>query len=342
MSEPERRDDFDGAQLAGAPGGVATTTSLPFVFRLIELRHALGVWIGLVGLVIVVAALEPNLIEPEGLRLLFRQVSVIGVLAIGQTVVMLTAGIDLSVGSVVAVVNWVAASLLVGSDGNNIKVIPLCLGIGAFVGLINGVGVAKLRAPPFVMTLGMLFVVVAAGRWWTGGVPSGDASDFVIELGQGQWGWVPIPFVILLCVALLVYVALKFTPYGRRVYAIGTNPRAAFLTGVNVDRVLIMSYVLCGLTAALGGLMLTGFISFGATTAGQNFELQSIAAVVIGGTILAGGRGSVLGTVGGVVFLGLLFNLLVVSDIAQSGRFLAQGFALIIAAALYSRLSRRR
>ena len=341
MTEPERRDDFETPRLAGAQGGTAAA-SLPFALRVVQLRHALGVWIGLIGLVIVVAALEPNLIEPEGLRLLFRQVSVIGVLAIGQTVVMLTAGIDLSVGSVVAVVNWVAASLLAGSDSNNIKIIPLCLGIGAFVGLVNGVGVAKLRVPPFVMTLGMLFVVIAAGQWWTGGVTTGAASDFLIELGQGQAGWVPIPFIVFICVALIVYIALKFTPYGRRVYAIGANPRAAFLTGVNVDRVVIGSYMLCGLCAAIGGLLLTGFIGFGATTAGQNFELQTIAAVVIGGTILAGGRGSVIGTVGGVVFLGLLFNLLVVSDIAQSGRFLAQGFALLLAAALYSRLSRRR
>ncbi len=342
MSERNDRDQFDEAQLAGASGGATAVAVPPFAFRVFGLRHALGVWIGLIALVVVVAALEPNLIEPEGLRLLLRQVSVIGVLAIGQTVVMLTAGIDLSVGSVVAVVNWVAASLLAGSDSNNIMIIPLCLGIGAFVGLINGVGIAKLRVPPFVMTLGMLFVVVAAGRWWTRGVTTGSASDFVIELGQGQAGWVPIPFIVFICVALIVYVALKFTPYGRRVYAIGTNARAAYLTGVNVDRVLIGSYILCGTTAAIGGLLFTGFLGFATPTAGQNFELQSIAAVVVGGTILAGGRGSVLGTIGGVVFLGLLFNLLVVSNIAQSGRFLAQGFALIIAAALYSRLARRR
>ena len=301
------------------------------------LRRALGVWIGLLGLVIAVAILQPSLIEPDGLRLLLRQVSVIGLLAVGQTIVMLTAGIDLSVGSVVAVVNWVAASLLVGEDANNIKVIPLCLGIGIFVGLINGVGIAKFRVPPFVMTLGMLFVVVAAGQWYTNGVTTGAASEFLITLGQGYAGPVPNSFLLFFGVAALAYGLLKLTPYGRRVYAIGANPRAAHLAGVSADRVLITSYALCGLTAALGGLVLTGFIGFGATTSGQGLELEAIAAVVIGGTALAGGRGSVVGTVGGVLFLGLLFNVLVVSDIAQFGRLIVQGAAIILAAALYSR-----
>lgn len=314
-----------------------TTESIVRGVGLHTVRRALGVWIGLVGLVIAVAILEPGLIEPDGLRLLLRQVSVIGLLAVGQTIVMLTAGIDLSVGSVVAVVNWVAASLLVGSDSNNLKVIPLCLGIGVFVGLVNGIGIAKLRVPPLVMTLGMLFVVLASGQWYTNGVTTGAASDLVITLGQGYAGPIPVSFLLFGGVALVVYGLLKLTPYGRRVYAIGANPRAAHLAGVNTDRVLIASYALCGLTAALGGLVLTGFIGFGATTSGQGLELEAIAAVVIGGTALAGGRGSVIGTVGGVLFLGLLFNLLVVTDISQFGRLVVQGAAIILAAALYSR-----
>jgi ribose/xylose/arabinose/galactoside ABC-type transport system permease subunit len=266
---------------------------------------------------------------------------VIGLLAVGQTIVMLTAGIDLSVGSVVAVVNWVAASLLDGQDANNARIIPLCLGIGLFVGLLNGIGVAKLSVPPFIMTLGTLFVVLAAGQWYTNGVTTGAASDGVITLGQGYAGPIPVSFLLFAGIAALAYVLLKSTPFGRRVYAIGANPRAAHLAGVRTDLVLIMCYMLCGLTAALGGLVLTGFIGFGATTAGQGLELETIAAVVIGGTALAGGRGSVVGTVGGVLFLGLLFNLLVVTDIAQFGRYLVQGAALILAAALYSRDWRR-
>ena len=343
MNSPSRRDTATSGD-PGVQAGLATV--MPpggqIALRLQGWRYSGGVWVGLVALVIVVAILKPALIEPEGWRLLLRQVSVIGLLAVGQTVVMLTAGIDLSVGSVVAVVNWVASSLLMSSDSNNIKIIPLCLGIGAFVGLLNGISIAKLRVPPFVMTLGMLFVVLAAGQWWTGGITSGGASDLVVTMGQGQAGPIPVPFLILAGVALAVYLVLKLTPYGRRVYALGTNPRAAFLAGVNTDRVLVASYIICGTTAALAGLLLTGFIGYGATTAGQEpVLLQSIAAVVIGGTVLAGGRGSIIGTVGGVLFLGLLFNLLVVSDIAQSGRFMAQGFALIVAAALYSRFWRR-
>jgi ribose/xylose/arabinose/galactoside ABC-type transport system permease subunit len=341
-------DSLMGAPHGLAPGEEAAEPPVGARYAIAQgiglhtVRRALGVWLGLVGLVIAVAILEPSLIEPDGLRLLLRQVSVIGLLAVGQTIVMLTAGIDLSVGSVVAVVNWIAASLLVGDDANNIKVIPLCLAIGVLVGLVNGVGIAKLRVPPFVMTLGMLFVVVAAGQWYTNGVTTGASSDLVITLGQGYAGPIPVSFLMFLGVALLAFALLRLTPYGRRVYAIGANPRAAHLAGVNTDRVLIVSYILCGLTAALGGLVLTGFIGFGATTAGQGFELEAIAAVVIGGTALAGGRGSVIGTVGGVLFLGLLFNLLIVSDIAQFGRLVVQGSAIVLAAALYSRGRRGR
>ncbi len=251
---------------------------------------------------------------------------------------MLTAGIDLSVGSVVAVVNWVAASLLVGQDSNNIKVIPLCLGIGLFVGLVNGVGDREVPCPAVrhdprdaLRRAGSRPVVHE--RRYDGSRERGrDHARTGVRRAR-----CPNSFLLFIGVAALAYGLLKLTPYGRRVYAIGANPRAAHLAGVSTDRVLIASYALCGLTAALGGLVLTGFIGFGATTSGQGLELEAIAAVVIGGTALAGGRGSVVGTVGGVLFLGLLFNLLVVTDIAQFGRLIVQGAAIILAAALYSR-----
>lgn len=304
-------------------------------------NRTLGVWAALAILGLVSWALEPTLFSGSNVTLLLRQASILGLLAIGQTVVMLTGGIDLSVGSVVAVVNWVSTSLLAGSDSRNVPVLALCLSIGATVGLINGIGVAKLRVPPLVMTLGMLFAVQAAGFMYTGGITRGSASDFLITLGQGSLGPVPVAFLIFLFVAAALYLLLTRTLYGRRVYAIGVNPRAARMTGISVDRVLICSYILCGLTAAVGGLLLSGYIEIGDNSAGRGLELEAIAAVVIGGTTLAGGRGSVVGTVGGVLLLGVLFNLLIVLDIAQSGRLMLQGAVIVVAAAIYSHSLRR-
>jgi ribose transport system permease protein len=309
--------------------------------QLLALNRTLGVWVALALLVLVALILEPILLSGSNLTLLLRQASIIGVLAVGLTVVMLTGGIDLSVGSVVGVVNWVSTSMLAGSNSGNVPVFALCLGIGAAVGLINGVGVTKFKVPPFVMTLGMLFAVQAAGFMYTDGITKGAASDFLIAVGQNSLGPLPIAFLIFMAVAAATYVLLKATPYGRRVYAIGANPRAAHMSGIPVDRVLILSYVLCGVTAALGGLLLSGYIEIGDNTSGRGLELEVIAAVVIGGTTLVGGRGSVIGTVGGVLLLGLLFNLLIVLDIAQSGRLMLQGAVIVIAAAIYSRSLRR-
>jgi ribose transport system permease protein len=319
----------------------AAAPALPRRLRLQAQTRIFGVWVALLLLVAVAASLEPTLVSGSNVQLLLRQASIIGLLAVGQTVVMLTGGLDLSVGSVVAVVNWVSTSLLVGADRLDGPVVLLCLGLGAAVGLINGIGIAKLRVPPFVMTLGMLFVVQAAGLMYTNGITKGEASSFLRHVGAGFAGPIPVAFLLFAAIAVLVQLGLLWTPYGRRVYALGANPRAAHLSGISVDRVLIASYVLCGITAAMGGLVLSGYIGIGDNTSGQGLELQAIAAVVLGGTTLAGGRGSVIGTGGGVLLLALLYNLLVILNIAQSGRLMLQGAVIMIAAALYSRALRR-
>ena len=310
-------------------------------YRAQRLVPLFGVWLALFVFTVVAGLLEPTLLSGSNVTLLLRQASIVGLLAVGQTIVMLTGGIDLSVGSVLAVVNWVSTSLLAGSNTANLPVILLCLGIGAAVGVINGVGIAVFRMPPLVMTLGMLFVVQAAGLMYTGGITKGEASPFLLDVGRGFAGRIPIAFLLLLGVAAIAQLILWFTSFGRRIYAIGANPRAARLAGVRVDTTIICAYVFCGVTAAIGGLVLSGYIGIGDNTSGQGMELEAIAAVVIGGTALVGGRGSVIGTLGGVLLLALLYNLLVVLNIAQSGRLMLQGAVIIVAAALYARSLRR-
>jgi ribose transport system permease protein len=310
-------------------------------YRAQRLVPIFGVWVALFLFTTVAGLLEPTLLSGSNITLLLRQASIVGLLAIGQTVVMLTGGIDLSVGSVLAVVNWVSTSLLVGSDRLDVPVILLCLGIGAGVGLVNGLGITIFRVPPLVMTLGMLFAVQAAGLMYTGGITKGEASPFLLHIGRGFAGRIPIAFFVLLGVAAAAQLLLSWTSFGRKIYAIGVNPRAARLSGLGVERTLVLAYVICGVTAAMGGLMLSGYIGIGDNTSGQGAELDAIAAVVIGGTALAGGRGSVIGTIGGVLLLALLYNLLVIMNIAQSGRLMLQGAVIIVAAAVYGRSLRR-
>ena len=323
------------------PAAIVGARHLEWRLRAQSLVPVVGVWFALFILVVVAGVLEPTLLSGSNLTLLLRQASIIGLLAVGQTIVMLTGGIDLSVGSVLAVVNWVSTSLLAGSDERNVPVILLCLTIGATVGLINGIGITVFRVPPFVMTLGMLFAVQAAGLIYTGGINKGEASRFILNVGRNFIGPFPIAFLLLLAVATILQVVLVGSTFGRQVYAIGANPRAARMTGISVGRTLVVAYIICGITAALGGLLLTGYIGIGDNTSGQGAELEAIAAVVIGGTTLAGGRGSIIGTIGGVLLLALLYNLLVILNIAQSGRLMLQGAVIIFAATVYARSVRR-
>jgi ribose transport system permease protein len=319
----------------------ATPTAVAMRARAQRLTRLFGVWLALALLVPISALFEPSLVSSSSLGLLARQASVIGLLAVGQTLVMLTGGIDLSVGSVVAVVNWVSTILLAGSNSRNVPVFALCLAIGAAVGTINGIGITKFRVPPFVMTLGMLFAVQAAGFIYTNGITRGEASSVLRSLGQGYVGPVPVSFIVFASVAALAQAVLLFTAYGRRLYAVGANDRAAHMTGVDVDRVRILAYVACGVIAAIAGLILSGYIGIGDNTSGKGLELDAIAAAVIGGTVLTGGRGTVFGSFGGALLLAYLYNLLVILDIAQSGRLILQGAVIVFAAAVYSRALRR-
>jgi ribose transport system permease protein len=296
-----------------------------------------GIYAALAVLFVITQILEPTVVSRHGIELLLRQTAPIGMLALGQTLVMLTGGIDLSVGSIVAVTNWVAVTLLAGSDSNNLTVLPFCVLLGVAVGFLNGFGVAVLLVPPFVMTLGMLFALKAAGLMYTNAILTGNPSPFLMSVARVEiGGFLPVPFAIVLVSVVAALIMLRRTPYGRRIYAVGANPRAAHLAGLRTRQILIVTYMLSGGLAAIGGLLFTGYIQIGSNSAGQNFELYSIAAAVIGGTALLGGRGNPLATLAGVLFLGLLFNLLVLLDVAEAVRLILQGGAIIVAAAIYT------
>ncbi|GHD66121.1 MULTISPECIES: ABC transporter permease subunit [Jeongeupia] len=281
----------------------------------------LGPLIALVIMSVVLAAMSPDFLTVGNLLNVLRQVSINALIAFGMTFVILLAGIDLSVGSVLALSAALMAGLM-GGGMNPVAATMVGLIAGAAMGLLNGLIVTKGKVAPFIATLGTMTLYRGWTMVYTNGSPmTGFNSDFIYMLGSGYvFGIVPIPVVITLVVFGALWFVLKKTVFGRHVYAVGGNPEASKLSGVKVDRVQLWVYSLSGLMAALAGAILTSRLNSAQPTAGAGYELDAIAAVVIGGTSLAGGRGWIVGTLIGAVLLGVLnngLNLLGVSSFYQ-------------------------
>lgn len=290
-----------------------------------------------VGCAILVGfALNPRLVTPEQLAVIARQAAPLGLLAIGQTVVVLGRGFDLSVGSLVAFVVVLAANLF-GGRGDPGLVIAICLAVGATVGVLNALGIVYGRVSPLIMTLGMAFILSGAVLVFTGGAPTGRVPDEIRAISASRLLGVSYAVWIWAALALLAILALRATRYGRYVYAFGANPEAARLSGVPVRRIEFTGYVISGLCAAGGGVLLAGFVGSGSLGAGQDLLLQSIAAVVIGGTAFEGGRGGVSGSVAGAFFLTVVGAILTGLGVARFGNLITQGVVITAAAALFRR-----
>lgn len=301
-------------------------------------RHAnVGVLIFIV-LFAAVAIKQPSYIEPAGFMNFLRRAAPLAILAGGQLFVIVSGGFDLSVGSLVTL-SVLGASMITGGDAALTgEAIAALYAIGLAVGLINGITVAYLKVPSIIATLGMLLSVNGAAMMWSGGSPRGYLPDNFRAFGRFVFhdvplvGQVPLSVIILVIVAALAWWALHGTVYGRRVFAVGDNPRAAELAGVRVDLTRISAFVISALSAVTAGIMLGGFGGV-STDVGQGLELQAIAACVIGGAQLMGGKGTVVGVVFGALSLFALFTLLNLLGLPQALRDTAQGLILISAVA---------
>jgi len=292
------------------------------------------VWLALAAALLVGLLLSPEIVASEQLTVIARQAAPLGLLALGQAVVVIGRGFDLSVGGVVAIVNVLAAGLVVGPGGATV-VVAACLLVGAAVGAVNGIGVVLGRISPLIMTLGMTFVLSGAVLIFTGGAPTGNVPTEIRALSSARLAGIPVAVLIWLSVAIILAVVLRGSRPGRYLYARGSSPVAARLSGVPVARVELLSYVVSGVCAALGGVLLAGFVGSGSLGAGQDLMLQSLAAVVIGGITFVGGKGGVTGSVGGALFLTLVGALLTGLGAGKAGNLVAQGVVLAAAAALY-------
>ncbi|MCR4830961.1 MAG: ABC transporter permease [Pseudobutyrivibrio sp.] len=301
----------------------------------------LGIVWALILLCIVASIVSPNFRTAKNFINVVRNVSINGIIAVGMSFVILTGGIDLSVG---ASVNLVAAVTALGFIHGLPPVVACLLGLscGALVGFLNGIGITKGGVPPFIMTLGSVTAVSGLAMYITGGAPQSWRKTPVNFdwLGRGILFGIPFPIYIFVAVVVASFVILRYTVFGRNVYAIGDSREAARLSGINVDRVEIMVYTISGFLAALSSLVLMSRLGVGEPTSGDGCELDAIAMVIIGGTSAAGGTGSVLGTVVGAALLSVLANLLNLIGISPFIQKIVKGL-IIIAAILLEKFSKK-
>ena len=273
----------------------------------------------ILGLAIVFGAINPNFWSVTNLANVSRQMSILALLALGQTFAILSGGIDLSVGSLLALVSVVCAQQM--KEFGLVAGIAAGILAGGFAGLINGLIIARARVPAFIATLGMLVSARGAALVLSGGLPIAGLPRQFLTLGAGYLGPFPIPTVIAVVAFLLAHVILSRTRFGRYVYAMGSNEEAAVLSGINVAKYKMLVYITSGLFAGVAGVILTARVISGQPTLGEVQELYSIAAVVIGGGRISGGVGGIGTTMMGVLVLGILgngLNLIQVSSYIQN------------------------
>jgi ribose transport system permease protein len=285
---------------------------------------------------LVTAILAPVFFNPQNLINVARQASITGVVAVGMTFVVLTAGIDLSVGAILALVG-ILFSLMVKADISLAVALPAALLFGVVSGLVNGIGVTFLGMQPFIMTLATMAILSGIGLLISNGTPISFMTDspVIALLGNGSLFGIPGPVIVFFAMAAVAAFVLRYVPFGRFVYGVGGGIEAARLSGVRTARILILVYAISGLCAAVAGIITTSRLFVGHPTAGSFITLDSIAAVVIGGTSLIGGRGGVIGTVAGVLLLAMVANLLNLLGVSPFNQQIAKG-AIIIFAVLFT------
>lgn len=319
-----------------------TTAPSPRRISQASIRAAVP-YAALVLLYIVTIAIAPGYVAPAQVGSLLQQATLLGVVAIGQMLVILVGGIDLSVGSVVTLSNLVTAAMLSGSDANLPVAVAVSLGLGALVGLCNGLIISYLKVPDLVATLATMTIVFGVGYLITGGAPRGSSSPLLNEIVTHRFlGVLTLGVVIWFVLAAVVIIVLRYSTAGRRVYAVGLNREASRYAAVPVTRTVLILYLLSGLTAAFAGVLLTGYIGSSYLGSGTSYQLASIAAVVLGGVSIFGGSGGYGGTMAGVVITVLLLSLLQVIGIPQAGQNIAYGIVILLMLVAFTSRHRSR
>jgi ribose transport system permease protein len=301
-----------------------------------RILRSYGIVIAFLIICAVMTILSPVFLTLTNIRNVVRQSSIFGVMAIGMTFVILTGGIDLSVGSILAVAGAIAAGMLKGGAGM-LPVVALALVIGIGCGLANGLIITIGRIAPFVVTLGMMSIARSLTLIYTKGYPISGFSGPFRFIGGGDVASIPFPIIVFALTVVVAWLILTQTRLGRYTYAIGGNEETVKLSGIDSNRYKVIVYVISGITAAMSALILTSRLNSAEPVAGQGYELDVIASVVIGGTSLSGGTGSVWGTLIGALLIGVINNGMNLLGISPYFQLLVKGL-IIIGAVLLDRL----
>lgn len=303
-----------------------------------------GLLLAILALGAALSIASDRFLTVENLTNMLRQSSINAIISIGMMMVILTRGIDLSVGSVLALSTVIGADLLRNSGLPPTAAIFVALLAGTLAGLVNGALVSLVKIPPFIATLGMMTFARGAALAYSGGQPVtglGDLGEGFRFFGSGVVGGVPVPVIVMLFVYLVVFVLLNRTGTGRYIRGIGDNEEASFLSGLPVNRLLFFVYAVSGALSALAGIILVGRLDSAQPTAGVFYELDAIAAVVVGGTSFEGGQGTVFGTFLGVLLIAMINNGMNLLDFPSELQAIARGFVIIAALLIYRQLNSR-
>jgi ribose transport system permease protein len=318
---------------AGQP--LRNPTRVDFSRRL----HEIGLPAAVLGLIIFFSLTSHVFFSGPNFRNMGMAAAALAAVSFGQSFAIMTAGLDLSVGSTVALVS-IVASLTMRKYGVPSGILS-ALAIGGLVGLANGLVITRLRVVPFIATLAMLSVLSGLALNVSGGLPvSGLPASFNNFAYSIVFG-IPLPVIVALATLVVAQLLLRYTKFGRRIYAVGGNQEAARLSGINTDRVKLAAYVVCGICAAIGSIILTSRVGSGQPSLGASLPLESVAAVVLGGVSLFGGRGSVIGVAFGVAFVTILGNGLNLLNVSSYTQMMVVGIALIAAVAIDQMVVRR-
>jgi len=298
-----------------------------------------GIYFFLFLIVLFSSLVSPAFLKPQNIVNILNPAAALGMVAIGQTFVILTGrgGLDLSVASVMATVAVIAAAYTGGQNSQFLPAVAICLFFAVLIGLINGLLITKLRVPPIMATLGMMIILLGGRFLYTKGIAEGSYPPILRFLGTGLIGPIPTSVLSLAIMVAIATLVLKKTVFGRQVYAIGANINTAILSGYNTDLILAVTYMISGLMASIAGLYIAGWVGIADNWVGQGYEVDSIAAVVMGGTSFEGGRGGVLGTMAGVLILVTIYNLVLLLHLPVQTQYMVKGAVIIIAASFYVR-----
>ena len=298
-------------------------------------------WLLLLGIIVVASLIAEPFLSSRNLTNVLRQMIPLGIVAVGQTLVILLAGVDLAVAATISMANTALMGIVAGQAANVPGAIGIVLVIGLFIGLVNGLIIVATRVPALIVTLGTASIVTGITFLYTDQSNFGEPADVMNDIGFGSFGPIPTLFFLYVVVAAVGLIVQNKTAFGTHLFAVGGSEEVARASGVRIARVHVAAYVACGFLAALAGVAMSMRMGAGEPLSGVGFDWDSIAAVVLGGTALTGGRGGIGGTIGGVAIISILNNVMNLAGVSSFTQIVVKGVIVLIAVLLAAGVTRR-